>query len=222
MEPRYRTLMVALVPQPRQMPPPAFDKDELQRIFADVIRHYPYQAFGFTAPNQRGAQFNNGPNDLVELRPAAFQIQAKMDGPDLLTGPMASDKVVKIFKIAAERLKVEAFLQCALQIIASVDAPDKDAKKFIAERLLHDTEQAAELGPDYFAGGVRFRRLVPPLPGEDNLSVEPDVNDNSLIYVDFQMARMAATGPITLDQMSAWIGEAFDFFSGPTIRLLSR
>ncbi len=221
-EPRYRTLAVALVPQPQQMPPPAFDKGELQRIFADVIRHYPYEAFGFTQPNQRGAQFNNGPDDVVEFRPAAFQIQTKMDGPDLLTGPMASDKVAKIFKIAAERLKVAAFLQCHIQIIASVDAPDEDAKQFVAERLLHDIEQSDELGPDYFAGGVRFRRLVPPPPGEDSLSVEPDVNDNSLLYIDFQMARLAATGPIALDQASSWIGEAFDFVGGPTMRLLSR
>ncbi len=221
MEPRYRSLTASLVPQPRQMPPAPFDKDELQRIFAEVIRHYPYQAFGFTT-NGRGAQFQNGPEDQVELRPAAFQIEAKMDGPDVLTGPMAAEKAAKIFKIAAERLKVEAFLHCAIKIVASVDAPDEDAKKFAAEQLLHDTEQAAELGPDYFAGGVRFRRLVEPQQGEDNLAVEPDINDNSLIYIDFQMMRVATTAPIPLDQMSTWISDAFDFLSGPTMRLLSR
>lgn len=221
MEPRYRSLNVTLAPQPRQMPPPAFDKDELQRIFAEVIRKYPYQAFGFT-PNQRGAQFNNGPDDLVELRPAVLHIQAKMDGPDLLTGPMAVAKVAKIFKISAERLKVEAFLQCGIVIVASVDAPDEDAKRFVAERLMHDVEQAAELGPDYYGAGVRFRRLVLPADGEDNLSIEPDVNDNSLIYVEYQMGRVATTGPILLDQVSSWIDEAFDFVSGSTMRLLSR
>jgi hypothetical protein len=38
----------------------------------------------------RGAQFSNAADDVVEIRPALFQVQAKMDGVDLLTGPMAS------------------------------------------------------------------------------------------------------------------------------------
>jgi hypothetical protein len=116
-EPRYKSLMVALVPQPRQMPPPPFDKDALQRVFAEVIQRHPYQSFGFL-PTGRGAQFGNSPEDGVELRPALFQIQARMDDADLLTGPMAVDKVNAIFGIAAERLNVAAFLQCAIQVIA--------------------------------------------------------------------------------------------------------
>jgi len=219
--PRYKLLSTALAPQPRQMPPPPFDRDELQRIFADVSRTYPYQSFQFT-PNGRGAAFTNGPGDSVELRPAQLQIDAKMDGPDVLTGPMASGKITKIFKVACDRLKVEAFLQCRIHIVASVDAPDQDAKKFVAEKLAHDVEQAPELGPDYFAGGVRFRRLVPPQGGEDNLTIEPDVNNNSLLFVEFDMIRGAISGPIELDQVSEWIDEALDFVAGPTMRLLSR
>lgn len=222
MEPRYKTLMVALVPQPRQMPPPPFDKEQLQRVFAEVIERHPYQAFEFL-PSGRGAQFGNDSDDCVELRPALFQIQARMDHADLLTAPMAADKVNAIFGIAAERLNVAAFLQCAIQIIASADAPEGDAKRFVAERLLHDPEQALELGDGYFGGGVRFRNLVQPVAGaEDNLNIEPDVNDNRLLFIDFQMARVAMDGPISLDQMSEWVGEAFDFISDPTMRLLSR
>jgi hypothetical protein len=220
-EPRIKLLSVSLAPQPRQMPPPPFDRDELQRIFADVIRVYPYQSFNFT-PNGRGAVFSNGPGDAVELRPAQLQIDAKMDGPDLLTAPMASAKVAKIFKAASERLKVEAFLQCRVHVIASVNIPEGDAKKFVAERLQHDVEQAAELGPDYFAGGVRFRRLMPPQGGEENLTVEPDVNDNSQLYVEFDTVRGAIGGPIMLEQVSSWVDEALEFVAGPTIRLLSR
>lgn len=60
MEPRYRSLLVALVPQPKQMPLPPFDKAALQAVFAEVTETYPYQGFGFT-PDDRGAQFGNGP-----------------------------------------------------------------------------------------------------------------------------------------------------------------
>jgi 5'(3')-deoxyribonucleotidase len=70
---------------------------------------------------------------------------------------------------------------------------------------------------------VRFRKLVQPVPGaEDNLNIEPDVNDNSLLFIDFQMARVAMDRPISLDQTSEWVGEAFDFVSDPTMRLLAR
>ena len=213
--------MVALVPQPRKMPPPPFDKDELQRVFAEVIRHHPYQSFEFIF-DSRGAQFNNGEDDTVELRPALFRVQAKMDGPDLLTGPMAADKAGRILKIASERLQVGSFLQCAIQIIASVDAPKEDARAFVAEQLLRDADQAAELGPDYFGGGVRFRRIRVEEGGEDSLSVEPNVNDNSLVYLDHQVSRSAIAAPLTLDQASTWTNDAFEFLAGPTTRLLSR
>lgn len=220
-EPRYKSLMVALVPQPRQMPLPPFDKDELQRVFADVIRHHSYQSFEFIF-NGRGAQFQNDEGDYVELRPALCRVQAKMDGADVLTGPMAEKKVIQILRIAADRLKIEAFLQCGIQVVASVDAPGGDARKFIAEQLLRDAEQAAELGPDYFGGGVRFRKLRHEDGGEDDLSVEPDVNDNSLVYIRHRIDRNAITAPIGLDQVSGWIDEGLDFVTGPTMQVLSK
>jgi hypothetical protein len=212
--------MVALVPQPRQMPPPPFDRDELQRIFADVIRHHPYQSFEFIFDG-RGAQFSNGEDDLVELRPALLRVQAKMDGPDLLPAPSAAEKSDRILKIATERLQLGSFLQCAIQIIASVDAPNEDARTFVAEHLLRDANQAAELGPEYFGGGVRFRRLRPEEGGEDSLSVEPNIHDNALVYLDHQVARVAVTGPLTLEQAATWTNDAFEFLAGRTMRLLS-
>jgi hypothetical protein len=215
--------VVAVQPQPRQMPLPPFDKGDLQRIFADVGLKYPYEMFGYIFEG-RGAQFNNGPEDVVELRPALLRVQAKMDGSDLLTASMAEDKAMWILKTATERLKVPAFIQCAIQILASVSAPNDDAKHFVAERLMHDTEQAAELGPDYFGGGVRFRRIRQDTPGEDNLTVEPDLNDNSLVYLDHQRARLAMgpAEPFDLSQVSTWVNEAFEFLAGPTMQLLSR
>lgn len=223
MDPRYRTLVVALAPQPRQMPLPPFAKDDLQRIFADVGRKFPYETFGYIYDG-RGAQFANSEEDGVELRPALLRIAAKMDGSELLTTAMAKDKAVWILRTAADRLKIPAFIQCGIQIIATVGAPNDDAKTFVAEQLLRDTEQASELGPDYFGGGVRFRRLREDTPGEDNLNVEPDVNDNSRVFVEHQRSR-AALGPVEpfgFDQVSTWIEEAFEFVAGPTMKLLSR
>ncbi|MFZ3342242.1 MAG: hypothetical protein WA213_15260 [Terriglobales bacterium] len=223
MDPRFRSLVVALAPQPTQMPPPAFDREALQVVFAEITREYPYQQFGFL-PSGRGAQFHNGEEDAVELRPALLQIQAKMIGPDLFMAPMAAaDKVTRIFEIAAKHLGLVAFIQSAIQIVASVDAPEGDAKRFAEAHLLHDAEQSTVLGDGYFGAGVRFRRLIgPPPQGEDNLSIEPDVNDNALLFVDFQSTRVAVSETISLEQMSDRVTEAFEFMSQPTMRLLER
>lgn len=218
--PRYKSLVVALVPQPRQMPLPPFDRDALQAIFSEVIPHYSYQSFEFIFDG-RGALFHNGEDDTVELRPALFRIQAMMDGPDLLTGPMAAEKAARIMDIAGEKLNVGAFLQCVVQIIAAVDAPNGDAQVFVGEKLLHDPAQATGLGDGWFGGGVRFRAIRENEGGEDSLAIEPNVNDNTLVHLDHQVLRTALASPLTLEQAAAWTNDAFDFLAGPTAELLS-
>lgn len=220
MEPRYQSLAVALVPQPRQMPPPGFDKGELQRIFSDVIRQHPYQAFEFIFDG-RGAQFSNGEDDVVELRPALFQIQMQMGGPEVLPVASAVEKFERIFKIASERLQVEGFLQCAVQIVANIDAPGGDAQSFVADHLLKDGEQAAVLGPEFFGGGVRFRRIRPN-EGEDNLSIEPNIQDDSLVFLEYQINHRAIHAPLALADAVTWTNDGFELLTGPTIELLSR
>lgn len=222
MEPRYRSLTIGVQPQPTQMPPPPFSHDALSAIFAEMIQTDGYQGFSFT-PDGRGAVFNNGPEDTVELRPMLFSIQAKMNGPDVLTTESAKAKVIRIFSLAANKLNVTpAFLQYGIQIVAEVDAPHEDAKAFVADTLMHGPEQAMMLGDSFFGGAVRFRNLREHgIPDEDDLSIEPDVNDNRLIFIDFKSTRAAIRGPIDLDQVSTLLGEAFAFLEGQTMQLLS-
>jgi hypothetical protein len=224
MEPHYKSLAVALVPQPRQIPPPPFESGDLQWIFSEVIRHYSYQTFEFLFGG-RGAQFTNSDDDLVELRPALLQVRAKMDGVDVLTESLAREKAIRILKIASERLKVETYLQCAIQVIATVPAPDPDpdAKGFIAENLMHDAEQADVLEAGFFGGGVRFLRHPEDGTGEDALIVEPFLEDNTQIFINYQRTRIGASGPLgDLDQVNTWVEEAFDLVAGPAMRLLER
>jgi hypothetical protein len=223
-EPRYKSLTVSLVPQPRQLPPPAFDKADLQKVFADIIPAYPYRAFEFIY-NDRGIQLNNGPEDTVEIRPALLQVQAKMDDVEVLLSSMAEKKATKILRIASERLHIDGFLQCAVQILASVDAPDDDATAFMAGRLLHGAEQADVLGEGYFGAGVRFRRLKEDESGEDSLAIEPTVHEHGskgpALLVNHQIVRAAVRGPLELGQVSALIDEGFDFVNDRAMRLLS-
>jgi hypothetical protein len=219
-----RSLSVALVPQPKELPPPAFDKEALQKIFGEIITRDPYRAFEFIY-NDRGIQLNNGPEDSVEIRPALIQVQAKMDDVDALTAGAAEDKAMRILKIIAERLHIPGYLQCAIQIQADVEVGDSadDGKAFVEQKLLSDPELADVLGEGYFGAGVRFRRLKEvPEAGEDSLSIEPYVDPPKRVLVNHQVTRQAVAGPIMLSQVSDWIGDAFGFVGDSAIRLLSR
>ncbi len=223
MEPLFKSLIIQIAPQPRQMPPPPLNQNDLQLIFSDVRRTYPYQSFAFT-PDDRGAIFQNAPDDSVELRPAQLQILAKLDGPEPLVAATAERKVMTILKTASNRLQMEIFVQCAIQLVALAAVPGEkpDAKAFVSETLMRDVEQATVLGPDYFGGGIRFRSLKENNGGEDSISIEPFINDNAMLYLEHQKTRLAVTEPITLDRLSTWISDAFEFVSGPTMNLLTR
>lgn len=224
MHPRNKSLSVALVPQPKELPPPAFDKEALQKVFGEIIKRDPYRAFEFTY-NDRGIQLNNGPEDTVEIRPALLQVESKMDDVDVLTPEAARDKALRIIKIAAERLHIPGYLQCAIQILADVEVGESadNSKAFVENKLLHHPEQADLLGEGYFGAGVRFRRLkeTPPEVGEDSLSVEPYDDPPTLVLVNHRVTRQAVSGPILPEQVSNWIGEAFEFVSDKAIALLS-
>jgi hypothetical protein len=223
MEPLYKSLLVQLGPQPKQIPPLPLKSSDLQSIFSEVIEKYPYQGLEFT-PDQRGAVFHNGPEDAVELRPAQFQIQAKLDGQEPLGAESAERKVMRILNIASGRLELETFIQCAVQVVAlgAVPGDDPDAKDFVAERLMHDTEQANILGPRYFGGGVKFRSIKEDDSGEDTLSVEPFVQDNKFVFIEHQRMRVAVAQPIRLEDVSSLISEAFEFCAGKTMKLLTQ
>jgi hypothetical protein len=87
--------------------------------------------------------------------------------------------------------------------------------------LLRCSGQASILGEGFFGGAVRFRNLREAgNTDEDDLSIEPDIHNDSLIYIDYKSARTAITAPIDLDQVSTLVGEAFAFLDGPTMQLL--
>ena len=222
MEPLYKSLAVQLGPQPNQMPPEPLGRDDLQAIFSEDIDKYPYQSFGFT-PDSRGAVFHNGPEDTVELRPAQFRIQAKLDGQEPLGGETAERKVMRVLRIAGTRLELETFLQAAIEIVALAAVPggDPDAKAFVAGHLMADDSHPKILGPRYFGGSMKFRSIEQDQSGEDSLRIEPFMMDNRYVYIEHQVIRVALQQPISLDNLSTLITEAFEFCAGPTMKLLT-
>ncbi len=75
MEALFKSAVVGLVPQPTQVPPAPYRREDLHRVFGDINRDYPYQQFGFL-PGDAGAQLVNGPDDTVMIQPALLQVNA--------------------------------------------------------------------------------------------------------------------------------------------------
>jgi hypothetical protein len=224
MEPLFKSLVVLLAPQLRKMPPDPLDQNDLQWIFAEVRRRYPsYQSLNFT-PDQRGAIFQGGPEDSIEIRPAQIQMVLKLDGPEPLVPDSAEQKAMSILKSACNRLGIESFMQCAVKVIALAAVPgdNPDAKDFVAKTLMRDVEHPKVLGHDYFGSGIQFRQLKDEGAGDDVIAIEPFLQDNAMLYLDHQAARTAVNAPIRLEQVATFIEEAFAFLQGPTMSLLEQ
>jgi hypothetical protein len=156
-------------------------------------------------------------------------MQIKLDGPEPLVARGAEERATAILQLADEHLDVDTFLQCSVEIVslAAVEGDDPDAKAFVAERLMQGNVQAEMLGEGYFAGGVRFRRgddheqgAEANNAGEESLSIEPYLQDNGFVYLEYQLVRVAVQRPISIDYVSEWITDSFKFVSEKTMNLL--
>jgi hypothetical protein len=198
------------IASPRSAPP---DRPDHERVPAQRT----VKQFSFTPG---GAQLQNAQDDLIVIQPGLIQTQVRIDPAFTTNSSAATDKTVTIFKRAFARLKVESFLQCGIKVVAHVPLPGEelDAKQFVAAKLMPDIDPD-DLAPGFFAGGVKYRRLS---EGEEaNLFVEPFVLDPHFLFIDYDVARSATTGPMQdLDHLATWIEESFSFVQGPTMDIL--
>ncbi len=216
MEPLFRVLVVGVVPQPTQVPPQPFDREDLQRIFIEVSRSYPYSQFGFL-PADQGAQFLNPPDDRVMVQPGLLQVSTPVDS----TAERGREKAVTVLRVIAERLKLSQFLQLGIKVVAHVAAPPEGARDFVAGRLMMgQTERLKDLGPDFFGGGVKFRRIGTQAQAhrEEVLLIEPLVVDNDFMWVDYDVQSLGLFQG--LDSLGSEIDNAFNFVRDETMTIL--
>src|SRR5437867_667943 len=179
----YRHLVVGVVPQLTQIPPKPFPQETLQRVFLDLTHEHAYQQFGFLPDG--GAQLVADPDDTVLIQPMLIQVRT----PVSMTKELASEKVVSILRAIAKRLELQAFVNGGTKVIVhAAIPPPQDARDFVATRLMRADEQLAELGPNYFAGGAKYRSIVDGRR-EDNLLVEPFIRDTSFLFIDYDIQR---------------------------------
>ena len=218
MEPLFALLTVGLVPQPTQVPPKPFDREDLQKVFFDVSRDFPYSQFGLL-PGDQGAQFVNPPSDRVLLQPQLLQVLSPIGSAGgETTAERAREKAIAVLGSATERLRIQQFLGCGIKIIANVPAPDGGARDFVATRLFSQAEHTDLLGSGFFGGGIKALRLDDNNAKVEVLLIEPLLLDDHYIYVDYDVQRNI---PISsLEQLSDWIDGAFRFVSEKTMMFL--
>lgn len=205
-----------MVPLPTQVPPAPFAQADLQRLYTEITRDYPYSQFQLL-PGGAGATIMNTPGDLVLVQPGLVQVQAVID----LTPEGVREKATTILTRVFDRMRLQHFINCGIKIVCHATTPGDDAKAFVSERLMRGAEQADELGPDFFCGGVKFRRIREGC--EENLLIEPFVHDNKLIFTDYDIGRTPTVQPFSdVGEVSGWIDEAVDFVRGPMKDLLER
>jgi hypothetical protein len=214
MEPLFRHLVIGLVPQPTQIPPAPFPAEDLQRAYFDVSRMHPYQQFGLL-PGDGGAHFLNSPDDSVTVQPALLQVRTPIE----LTAERAREKVVDVVRGVTQRLGIESYFQTGIKVVAHVSAPGESpsARAFVAERLMQGADRIDELGPSFFAGGLKYWSLEAGDSFEQVLLVEPLLRDDRWLFVDYDAQRRS---PSDGSQLGEWIADAFKFVSGPAMRLL--
>jgi hypothetical protein len=213
MEPLFRSLIVGLVPQLREVPPPPFNQEDLQRLYMDVSRTYSFGQFSLL-PAGGGAQLLNTPEDRLLVQPVLVQAQTPID----LTVDAAREKATGLITTVATRLQLANFVQCGIKVVCHVAVPTRDAKAYAADTLLAGRSLEDELGPSFFVGGLKYRSLEAEPPVEQNLSIEPLLADNEFMFVDYDIQRMFAFGD--LGQLGGWIQEAADFVKGQAMSIL--
>lgn len=215
MDPLFRSLAVALVPQPRQPQPSAPDRETLQRVYFDVNRVRPYSQFSFL-PGDSGAQMTNGPQDRIVVTGQLIQYFGTVDS----TAGRAREVAIEVLRAISERMKFGHFVQTGITVIAHVPAPGErpDAREFVKEQLLKGSPSPEELGADFFTGGLKFRRLHEDGTGGAELSIEPLLDDNAYLWVNYNV--QTAVPVQELDPVASAIDDAFAFVAGPTMSIL--
>lgn len=218
MEPLFASLTVGVIPQPTQVPAKPFERDDLQKVFFEVSRDFPYSQFGML-PGEQGAQLLNPPADRVLLQPQLLQIQSPIgSGAGETTAERAREKATRVLRTAAERLRLELFLGCGIKVVARVPAPDNGARDFVATHLFSRAEHVDLLGSGFFGGGIKALRLGDNGQKVEVLLIEPLLMDDHYIYVDYDVQR--TTQITTLDPLSEWIDAALNFVGEQTITFL--
>jgi hypothetical protein len=152
-------------------------REKINRIWADVVKEYPYQALSFQPGG--GAIFaGQSVEQLVLIQPPLVQIR---DLIDLEVRPLA-ERVQSVFRAIQHHLGGLP-QNLGVKLVANAPAPGNDAVAFIRSELLRGDEDALALAGNLnLDAGIKLT-----MTGTDysyTLLVEPLRSDTRSLFID--------------------------------------
>lgn len=196
---------VGILVQPQATP--AVTRETINRIWADVVKDYPYQSLQFE-PGGRGGAFlgEAGPDDAVIIQPPLVQVRAPLDSdPQGVFG--VANRIGSIFKTSTHHLGGPPPVNLGVKIVYNVPAPGRNAVDFLRTEIIKGDEELRQL-----AGGSEYEASLKVILKNPTVTytvlVEPLHADPSNLFIDLD-AQFPGTADVS--QVSDRIREVNDF-----------
>lgn len=157
-------------------------RDVINRIWADVVKVYPYQALQMEPSGKGGAFVGSSPEDVVVIQPPLIQVRALVDeDPKGMAG--VGERVAYVFRTIAHHLGGPPPQNLGVKVVYLATAPGHDAPAFVRAELVKGDEDIRSL-----AGGLEASVSVKIMMHSPEVAytlvIEPRLGDPTLLYLD--------------------------------------
>jgi len=163
-----------------QAPGPQITRDTINRIWAEVVKTYPYSSLQFE-PSGTGAAFlGTGPEDVTLIKPPIVQVRDIVE----LGVAQSASKITSILKTVAHHVSGPTGpLNLGIKIVYHVPAPAGSAVDFILSEMIKGGDDVQALaGAMRSEASVTFLLSTPEV--QYTLAIEPLRADPTYVYVD--------------------------------------
>ena len=196
---------------------PEITFDRLNHIFGEIAAMFAYRTFQ-SGPEGESAQiFGATPHQVVSIQPGLIQVQEPIE----LSPEKATEKVQRVFSIAAKHLSVTQILGFGIKWIAHMPINSKDARAFVIDQVYKQSDQVLEvlgLGGRQWLG-MKYVAQDPLGQKQFTVVIEPFLADETHLYIDVD----ANFGPgVELGEIKAKADEVLDYIRVPVKQYLEK
>lgn len=184
-------------------PPYPLNPVDVNRLYADITEHYPYQSLQHLPD---GARMFNPENDCF-IQTSRIQVNE-----NVVHFLPTKEKIIDLFEMIQNRLNIPQFMTFGIKLTAFLPMNEAPAAaRFIEDRMLPEiTKNAGILGEGRQGTGIR---MIIHQDGIHELKIEPFFGDLSQMYVELDVQHPAPFNDIK--SVEPKIQAAYDYLFGP-------
>ena len=193
------------------------NRDVINRIWADVVKTYPYQSLQLD-PTGRGGRFiGSNPDDIVILQPHLLQIRVFFSD-DTLSIAQVAEQIQSVFKSAVFHIGGSPPINLGVKLIYNAPAPGGNSVDFLRTEFVKGDEDLRAL-----AGSMDLQASIKLVMTDINktftLLIEPLQINKADLYLDLdvQFAGIVDVGHIKENVM-----QTDEFIKGQVQSFLDR